>query len=93
MIRLESLLSVSVDDGFDDLPIGAPGENITTANRWGQLQIQEDAGTRAVLYGVKTSGGLAEQARDEFWTQFSATGSFTAEAGDVFGGGLYGYVR
>jgi hypothetical protein len=82
------------DDGFDDLAIGVPGEDILIANAQGQLQIQQDAGAMAVLYGASRNDGLAEQTRDQLWHQQSASGvSSSTEAGDVFGGGLYGFSR
>jgi len=59
-------------DAFDDLAVGVPGEDVSTAT---------DAGAVNVIYG--SLGGL-DAAGDQFWTQGNGLLE-TAEAGDQFG--------
>ncbi len=61
-------------DGFDDVVVGTPGEDIGS---------QEDAGNITVLYG---SAGGVRKAGDAFSEANAAVGS--AEAGDNFGNAL-----
>ena len=68
-------------DGYDDLAIGVPGEDIGTAS---------DAGAVNVLYG--SSSGLRTNAAgdgtgraDQFWHQDSPGVEDAAESGDAFG--------
>jgi hypothetical protein len=63
-------------DGYDDLAIGVPGEDLTTNS--GTIK---DAGAVAVLYG--SSKGLT--ARDQFWNQNTRNIRDVAEGGDQFG--------
>ena len=64
------------NDGFDDLAIGAPGEDVGTA---------ADAGAVNVLYG--SAAGLTA-AGDQIWHQDSAGILDVAETGDLLGGWL-----
>jgi hypothetical protein len=67
------------NDGFTDLAIGVPGEDVVTSG--GTIT---DAGAVNVLYGSAT--GLQATARDDqFWTQGNDGVQDTAEAGDRFG--------
>ncbi len=59
-------------DGFEDLPIGVPGEDAT-------------AGAVAVIYGA--AGGLSS-AGDDVWKQGTAGIAGVKESGDKFGGVL-----
>ena len=63
-------------DGFDDLAIGVPGEDVGSIT---------DAGAVNVIYG--TSGGLSA-ANDQFFTQNTTNIEDTAEASDNFGSAL-----
>jgi FG-GAP repeat len=66
-------------DGFDDLAIGVPQEDV------GSIQ---DAGAVNVIYG-SSSGLSATSARaDQFWTQNSADVKDTSEIDDDFGSSL-----
>ena len=64
------------NDGFDDLAIGAPGEDVRGA---------VDAGATTVLLG--SAAGLTA-AGDQIWHQDSAGILDVAEAGDLLGGWL-----
>jgi hypothetical protein len=64
------------NDGFDDMAIGAPGEDIGSA---------VDAGATTVLLG--SAAGLTA-AGEQIWHQDSAGILDVAEAGDLFGGWL-----
>jgi hypothetical protein len=64
-------------DGFADLAIGIPGEDIGGVH---------DAGAVQILYG--TSGGL-KTTRNQLWHQESTGILDTAEAGDHFGSVLF----
>jgi hypothetical protein len=64
-------------DGFDDLAVGVPFEDITNSDE-GEVQI---------VYG--TSAGLSS-AGDQIFHQDTAGMNDTAEPGDVFGGALVG---
>jgi hypothetical protein len=65
-------------DGFDDLGIGVPGEDVDE---------QADSGTTNVLYG--TSAGLqATSPDDQQWHQNSVDVKGQAEPGDAFGQAL-----
>jgi len=65
-------------DGFDDLSIGAPGEDIGAV---------ADAGAVNVLYG--TSAGLqADSPDDQFWNQDSSGVQGSAGTDDGFGSSL-----
>src|SRR3954453_13129969 len=64
------------NDGFADLAIGVPGENVGAIN---------DAGAVNVLYG--TAGGLSA-AGNQFWHQNVGGVADLAEAGDRFGSAL-----
>jgi hypothetical protein len=78
--RLTSANSTSSDfngDGFADLAIGLPGENLAHG--------LADAGAVSVLYG-SASGLQADAPDDQFWTASTAGGS--AAAGDQFGSAL-----
>ena len=63
-------------DGYDDLAIGVPDEDVGTI---------VDAGGVAVLYG--SPSGLSP-ARNQFWTQNSANIRDQSEKGDRFGAAL-----
>jgi FG-GAP repeat protein len=63
-------------DGFDDLAIGARGEDLGTIG---------GAGAVSLLYG---SGAGLSAAGNQGWHQDSAGVENTAEAGDAFGGAL-----
>ena len=63
-------------DGFDDLAVGVPGEDIGTIN---------SAGAVNVIYG--SSGGLS-CGGNQFWHQDSSGILDTAEASDQFGDAL-----
>jgi hypothetical protein len=65
-------------DGFADLAIGVPGEDVGTV---------ADAGAVNVLYG-SASGLQAAAPDDQFWNQDSPSARGTAEAGDAFGSAL-----
>lgn len=71
-------------DGFADLGIGVPGEDLGTT---------VDAGAVNVLYGRTDSQGLRDDdsfvSGDQFWSQSSSGIIDTAEAGDGFGKALY----
>jgi hypothetical protein len=62
-------------DGFADLAIGAPREDVGT---------KADAGAVHVLYG-SASGVQAVAPDDQFWTQDGADAGDPSEAGDQFG--------
>lgn len=66
-------------DGYDDLAIGVPGEDLAT--KTGSIR---DAGAVSVLYG--SASGLT--ARDQLWSQNSSRIRDTAERGDQFGASL-----
>jgi hypothetical protein len=63
-------------DGFADLAIGVPGEDVNG---------QADAGAVTVLYG---SGAGLQTGFDQLWTQDSPSIIDIAEAGDEFGAAL-----
>src|SRR5207249_835937 len=63
-------------DGYADLAIGVPGENVGKA---------ANAGAVAVLYG--SGSGLTAKG-DDLWTQGSGGIRGAAEAGDGFGSAL-----
>jgi FG-GAP repeat len=63
-------------DGFDDLAIGAPGDDINGKNQAGSVNL---------LYG--TAKGLSE-ARDQLWHQDVLGIEDAAEEGDNFGSAL-----
>ncbi len=76
-----ALASGDVDgDGFADLAIGAPGEDV------GGLHDQPASGAVTVLYGSR--GGLRMRPAVGGWTQNSIGIKGTAEAGDRFGEAL-----
>jgi hypothetical protein len=66
-------------DGFDDLAIGVPGEDLTGVDR--------DAGALNILYG-SSEGPQTASPRDQLWTQDSPSVAGSAEAGDSFGSAL-----
>jgi hypothetical protein len=68
-------------DGFADLAIGVPGEDLSGARR--------DAGALNVLYG-SPDGLQAVTPEDQLWTQDSPGVTGSAEAGDGFGWGPRG---
>ncbi len=63
-------------DGFADLAVGVPGEDI---------DVEEDAGAVQILYG--SAGGLSS-ADDQFWYQDSPDVEDAPEQDDNFGGAL-----
>ena len=63
------------DDGYDDLAVGVPGEEVNVAN----------AGVVCVLYG--SAAGLAS-AGQQWWSQNSVDVPGVAEAGDRLGESL-----
>ena len=66
------------NDGFDDLAIGVPNEDV------GSL---EDAGTVNVIYG--SASGLSSTVKaDQFWSQNTPNVEDVAEANDHFGSAL-----
>ncbi len=78
ILEARRLLSIYADfngDGFDDLAIGAPGEDLGTAT---------DAGIVQVIYGSAT--GLATVGSSN-WSQ-SILGTDSDESGDNFGASL-----
>lgn len=64
-------------DGYDDLAVGAPGEDL------GSIR---DAGAVNVIYGGPTSG--LHSLGDQLWHQNSKGIGGVAEAGDLFGSSL-----
>jgi FG-GAP repeat len=66
-------------DGFDDLAIGVPGEDLMGSD--------VDTGATNILYG-SPDGPQTVFPKDQLWTQDRAGVSGTAEAGDAFGSGL-----
>jgi hypothetical protein len=68
-------------DGFDDLSIGVPGEDLGGPDR--------DAGAVNVLYG-SPNGPQTASPEDQLWTQDSSGVGGRAEAGDGFGSALAG---
>jgi hypothetical protein len=67
-------------DGFDDLAIGAPGEDV------GALRDQPASGAVTVLYG--SASGLHVRSGRSAWTQNAVGVAGNAEAGDQFGAAL-----
>jgi len=67
-------------DGYDDLAIGVPDEDIVSGG-----STIKNAGAVDVLYG--SSSGLSAS-RDQFWTQNSSNIEDAAEKGDKFGSSL-----
>jgi hypothetical protein len=67
-------------DGFDDLAIGVPGEDVITA-----AGTVPQAGAVNVIYG--SSSGLSDTILrpDQFWTQNTVDVDDVAEANDLFG--------
>jgi hypothetical protein len=65
-------------DGFDDLAVGAYGEDVNN---------RTDAGSVNVIYG--SAAGLTS-AGNQFWTQDSPSVKDQAEDGDYFGRGVIG---
>jgi FG-GAP repeat protein len=65
-------------DGFDDLVVGAPGEDIGSVNA---------AGAVSVLYGT-VAGLQADVPVNQFWNQDSTGVKGAAEKGDAFGSSL-----
>jgi hypothetical protein len=65
-------------DNYDDLAIGAPGEDSEAAGK-------DDIGVVHVLYG--TAGGLSATGNQQ-WEQYDWGGSAESEAGDQFGRSL-----
>ncbi|MDP9330198.1 MAG: FG-GAP-like repeat-containing protein [Actinomycetota bacterium] len=66
------------NDGFTDLAVGAPGEDVKAV---------ADAGAVNVLYGSAT-GLQSTSPDDQFWTQGNRGLRGVAEAGDAFGSSL-----
>ena len=60
-------------DGFDDLAVGIPWENLGTANNAGQVD---------VLYGAFDG---FNRSRTQFWAEDAVFGGGTSEANDAFG--------
>jgi SpoIID/LytB domain protein len=60
-------------DGFDDLAVGSPNENLGSIS---------DAGSVTVLYG---SGSGLSSAGNQVWSQYSSGIEGAPEAGDLFG--------
>ena len=75
--RSQSLLGDFNGDGFDDLVVGAPYEDVVTGG-----VNNANAGTVTVIYGSAT--GLTA-AGNQVWTQDSAGMLDVVEAGDIFG--------
>ncbi|MGV9882978.1 VCBS repeat-containing protein [Streptomyces sp. NPDC003006] len=65
-------------DGCDDLVVGAPYENVTTADG-----AQADAGAVYVIHGRPT--GIGEGSTVKSYTQAGLDGDTVTEAGDLFG--------
>jgi FG-GAP repeat len=71
-------------DGFDDLAIGVPLEDVNTG-----AGIIDDAGAVNVLYGSSNGLSAASPPRpDQFWTQSTPDVNDVSEAGDLFGDSL-----
>jgi FG-GAP repeat len=71
-------------DGFDDLAIGVPLEDVHTG-----AGIIDDAGAVNVLYGSSNGLSAASPPRpDQFWTQSTPDVNDVSEAGDLFGDSL-----
>jgi hypothetical protein len=68
-------------DGYADLAIGAPYEDLSD-------NAVDDAGTVHVLYGSPTAPNLLSAEDDQAWTQDSSGVQGTAEKGDKFGSAL-----
>jgi hypothetical protein len=68
-------------DGYADLAIGAPYEDLSD-------NAIDDAGTVHILYGSPTAPNLLSAAADQAWTQDSSGVQGTAEKGDKFGSAL-----
>ena len=68
-------------DGFDDLAIGVPGEDLGSI-------FNADAGAVAVIYGSSNGLSATLAHADQFWTQDSADIENQAETGDQFGRSL-----
>ena len=64
------------NDGYDDLAVGVPGEEIDPG--------PEGGGAVQVFYG--NGGGVST--RDQFWHQDNTSASSTAERNDEFGAAL-----
>jgi hypothetical protein len=76
------------NDGFDDLAVGVPEEDITTS-----AGFQENAGGVNVLYGSSngisaTAAGDGTGRTDQFWSQNSFAIQDVSEQGDKFGSAL-----
>jgi FG-GAP repeat len=70
-------------DGFDDLAIGVPGEDVDTGG--GTVS---DAGAVNVIYGSSNGLSATSPLPDQFWTQESTNVNDLAEEGDIFGNAL-----
>ncbi|HET6716034.1 MAG TPA: FG-GAP repeat protein [Nitrososphaeraceae archaeon] len=66
-------------DGFDDLAVGTPFEDIGTL---------QDSGAVHVVYGSSTGLSATAVLADQFWTQESPGVNDVAEATDIFGWSL-----
>ena len=65
-------------DGFDDLAIGVPGEDLGSI-------FNADAGAVAVIYGSSSGLSATSAHIDQFWTQDSTNIDNQAEGSDQFG--------
>lgn len=65
------------NDGYDDLAVGIPGEDLGSIQNTGAVQI---------YYG--SSGGIVERTANDFWHQDRSGMSDAAEANDFFGEAL-----
>jgi len=63
-------------DGFDDLTVGVPGEDVGSVS---------DAGGVEVIYGSSSGLSATLAHADQFWTQDSTNIDNSAETGDNFG--------
>jgi hypothetical protein len=72
-------------DGFDDLAIGIPGEDVITGGAF--ININSDAGAVHVLYG--TENGLTT-GDDQFWHQAVSGVASDASDNEFFGAALAG---
>ncbi|GHE45299.1 hypothetical protein GCM10018785_13720 [Streptomyces longispororuber] len=73
-------------DGCDDLAVGAPYEDVTTADG-----AQADAGAVYVIHGRPS--GIGEGSRIKSYTQAGLDGDTATEAGDLFGYALAAGVK
>jgi hypothetical protein len=67
-------------DGFEDLVIGVPGEDLFT-----DAGTVINAGAVNVIYGSSSGLSITPLRPDQFWTQDTADVDDVAEAGDFFG--------